>query len=213
MSFQLPSLPYEYDALEPHFDAQTMQIHHTKHHQAYIDKLNLALQSQPEYADQDITQLLRNFSSLPIDIQPALRNHGGGHANHSLFWTILSPSSTQLPQGTLADAIQSNFTSYAQFQDEFTTQSLSVFGSGWTWLVVDIDKNLQIITTPNQDSPLINNQTPILGLDVWEHAYYLKYQNKRADYVHAFFNLINFEQVSSLYEQATQIEVPQESSH
>ncbi len=213
MTHQLPSLPYEYDALEPHFDAQTMQIHHTKHHQAYIDKLNLALQSQPEYADQDITQLLHNFSSLPIELQLAVRNHGGGHANHSLFWTILSPKSSQLPQGSLADALQSNFTSYAQFQEQFTTQALGLFGSGWTWLVVDADKNLQIITTPNQDSPLINGHTPILGLDVWEHAYYLKYQNKRADYVQAFFHLINFDTVNSLYEQATQIEVPQESPH
>jgi len=192
----LPSLPYAYDALEPYIDEETMRIHHTKHHQAYIDKLNLALEKHPDLADKSVTDLLTDFSSLPEDIKTAVKNHGGGHANHSLWWEILSVPKRDgnLPTGEILEAINSSFGSFDQFKQDFTAKVLAVFGSGWAWVIKNGDK-LEIVSMPNQDSPLMSGQTPIFGLDVWEHAYYLKYQNRRAEYVEAFFSLINWDQV------------------
>ncbi len=213
MAHELPKLQFAYDAFEPHFDAATMEIHYTKHHQTYVDKLNAALEGHADLAAKNVAELLRDFSSIPIEIQPQVRNHGGGHANHTLFWSILTPKSQELPQGELAQGIQSTFSSFASFQDTFTKTALDVFGSGWAWLVVDSDQKLQIISTPNQNSPLMDKQTPILGLDVWEHAYYLKYQNRRPEYVSAFYHLINWDTVSELYTAATQIQTPQEHGH
>lgn len=202
MTFTLPNLDYEFNALEPYIDAQTMEIHFTKHHQTYIDKLNVALTNQPDFEDKTIEEILANFKDVPPEIQIAVRNHGGGHANHSLFWSILSPQVDQLPQGDLATTIQSTFNSYGDFQNQFTQSGLSHFGSGWVWLVVDQDKVLKIIITPNQDSPLLNQTTPILGLDLWEHAYYLKFQNRRNEYIEAFWHVVNWQKVQEYYNTA-----------
>lgn len=200
MSYTLPDLPYSYDALEPHIDAVTMEIHHTKHHQAYIDKVNVALEGS-DLAQQPIEYVLQHFDSVPADIQTPVRNHGGGHANHSLFWTILSPNGGGEPTGDLAEAISSTFGSFTDFQKQFNDAATSQFGSGWAWLVVE-DDTLAVVSTANQDSPLMQGKTPILGIDVWEHAYYLKYQNKRPDYVAAFWHAINWEEVTRRYELA-----------
>lgn len=199
---ELPPLPYAYDALEPYIDAQTMEIHHTKHHAAYVNGLNAALEKYPDLQDKSVEELLRNIKNIPADIQTAVRNQGGGHANHSLFWTIMAPNAGGTPQGKLAEAILKAFGSFEAFKEEFTKAAMGRFGSGWAWLVVDKDRNLKVISTPNQDSPLMDGLTPILGLDVWEHAYYLKYQNRRADYVQAFWNVINWEAVKANYEKA-----------
>lgn len=197
MLFTLPKLPYGYDALEPHIDARTMEIHHTKHHQTYVDKLNLALEGQADLQDKTVEELVANLDVIPEKIRGAVRNHGGGHANHSLFWMVLSPAnSAGEPKGELADAIELNFGSFDKFKEQFTAAATSVFGSGWAWLVQDAGK-LAIMTTPNQDSPLAQGKTPLLGLDVWEHAYYLKYQNKRPEYINAFWNIINWEQATN----------------
>lgn len=201
MTYVLPSLKYNYSDLEPYFDSITMELHYTKHHQTYVDKLNTALSDQPELQDKSIEQILSNFKEVPPEIQIAVRNHGGGHANHSLFWSILTPELDQLPQGELATAIQSKFNSYGDFQAEFTQSALTHFGSGWVWLAVDTDKNLKIVTTANQDSPLMISLNPILGLDLWEHAYYLKYQNKRNEYIESFWHLVNWKQVQSIYQE------------
>jgi superoxide dismutase, Fe-Mn family len=198
----LPQLPYGYDALEPHIDARTMEIHHTKHHQAYIDKLNAALAGHGELEDKSVEELLRSIESVPADIKSAVQNHGGGHANHSLFWTTLSPTTTEL-EGDLETALKSAFGEVAQFKQDFEAGAMARFGSGWQWLVVTKGGDLKQYSTANQDSPLMQGDTPILGLDVWEHAYYLKYQNRRADYASAFWNVVNWDEVARRFAAAT----------
>lgn len=202
MKFTLPSLPYSYGALEPYIDAQTMEIHHTKHHQAYINNLIAALERFPEFCPTSTESLLIDLPAVPSDIRTAVRNNAGGHFNHSLFWQIMaSPSQNGgvEPSGLLADEITKTFGSFAQFQDLFNVQAKSVFGSGWAWLSVDKNGKLVLTALPNQDSPLSYDQTPIMGLDVWEHAYYLKYQNKRPDYISAWWHVINWERVEENY--------------
>ncbi len=199
----LPPLPYAYDALEPYIDTLTMQIHHDKHHQTYVDKLNAALEKYPDLQGKSVADLLKDFASVPEDIKTAVQNHGGGHANHSLFWTILDPKGGGSPTGELATAIDSAFTSFDKFKEDFTAAATNRFGSGWAWLVVDKGQ-LKITSTANQDSPLINGQIPLFGLDVWEHAYYLKYQNRRPEYISAFWNIINWPEIEKNF-AATQI--------
>ena len=199
--YSLPDLPYGYDALEPHIDAKTMEIHHTKHHQTYVDKLNAAIEGKDDLFYENVDDLLRNFSKVPDDVKTPVRNHGGGHSNHSLFWTVLSADGGGEPSGAVADAIKSSFGSFKEFQEKFNTAAANQFGSGWAWLVVDGGK-VDVISTPNQDSPLMDGKTPILGLDVWEHAYYLKYQNKRPEYIEAFWNVVNWEEVNRRFEGA-----------
>lgn len=201
MSYSLPDLPYAYDALEPHIDARTMEIHHTKHHQAYISKANAALEGHSDLAAKSIEDLMSDLSAVPEDIRTAIRNNGGGHANHSLFWTVMSPSGGGTPSGDLGDDINSTFGSFDAFKDQFANAAATRFGSGWAWLSVDGGK-LVVESTPNQDTPLSEGRTPILGLDVWEHAYYLNYQNKRPDYISAFFNVINWDEVAKRYAAA-----------
>ena len=203
MKFTLPALPYNYNALEPHIDAQTMEIHHTKHHQAYIDNLNKALAEYPDLQTKTVEELVHNLEQIPKSIRTAVRNNGGGHANHSLFWQLLTPHTQGKPAGIIADTINKNFETFESMQEQFNTAAKSVFGSGWAWLVADNNKTLKIITTANQDSPLSVGIQPILELDVWEHAYYLQYQNKRASYIDAFWHIINWEKVLELYELAT----------
>lgn len=195
MPYTLPALPYDYAALEPHFDARTMEIHHTKHHQAYIDKLNAAVAGTP-WEGKPIEEVLKNIKEVPAEKQTAVRNHGGGHANHSLFWTVLSPKGGGEPSGALADAIKKDLGSFADAQKAFNDAAANRFGSGWSWLVKDAAGTLSVMSSANQDSPLMEGKTPILGLDVWEHAYYLKYQNKRPDYIVAFWAVINWEEVA-----------------
>ena len=195
MPFKLPPLPYAYDALEPHIDARTMEIHHTKHHQAYIDNANAAVEKHPELAGKSVEDLLGDLNAIPEAIRMVIRNHGGGHANHSLFWTVLKAGGSK-PAGDLAAAIDRNFGSFDTFKTQFETAAKTRFGSGWAWLSVKKDGGLVVTSTPNQDSPLSEGLTPILGLDVWEHAYYLKYQNKRPDYVAAFWNVVNWDEVA-----------------
>ncbi len=199
MSHTLPALPYAYDALEPHIDAKTMEIHHSRHHQTYINNLNTALADLPELAALPLEALLARIDSLPAQVQGAVRNHGGGHANHSLFWQVMSPQGGGEPDGELAAAIERDLGGLESFRQAFTQAALSRFGSGWAWLVVDGRGNLQVVSSANQDSPLMEGLTPILGLDVWEHAYYLKYQNKRPDYIAAFYNVIDWDEVARRY--------------
>ncbi|WP_421775521.1 superoxide dismutase [Gracilimonas sp.] len=201
MAYSLPDLPYDYDALEPHFDARTMEIHHTKHHQGYTNKVNAALEGH-DFADLDIEEVLRRIDEVPADKKQAVINNGGGYANHKLFWTILSPSGGGEPEGDLADAINDTYGSLEKFKEEFSNAAGSRFGSGWAWLSVDSSGDLQVHSTPNQDSPLMKGLTPILGLDVWEHAYYLNYQNRRPDYISAFWDVINWDQVAENYKAA-----------
>ncbi|RDC65245.1 superoxide dismutase [Adhaeribacter pallidiroseus] len=203
MAFELPQLPYAYDALEPHIDKQTMEIHHTKHHQAYTTNLNNAIQGT-ELEGKSIEEILQNISKAPA----AVRNNGGGYYNHNLFWTILAPNAGGEPSGPIADAITSSFGSYEKFKEEFTKAATTRFGSGWAWLCQMDGGNLQICSTANQDSPLMDTESncggfPLLGLDVWEHAYYLKYQNRRPEYITAFFNLINWDEVNRRFSQAS----------
>lgn len=201
MAFSLPDLPYDYDALEPNIDEQTMRIHHGKHHQGYTNKLNNAIEGT-EWENKSIEEILRNIDSLPADKKTAVRNNGGGFANHSLFWKVMSPNGGGQPSGALADAIDSAFGSFDDFKEKFSDAAKGQFGSGWGWLVVDGDGNLDVYGSPNQDSPYMKGHTPILGIDVWEHAYYLKYQNKRPDYVSNFWNVVNWDQVSKNYNAA-----------
>lgn len=196
MAYQLPDLPYDFDALEPHIDARTMEIHHDRHHAGYVNKVNAALEGHAGLATKSVEELLRDINSVPENIRTAVRNNGGGHANHSLFWEIMSPDGGGEPTGALAGAINSAFGSFDAFKDEFTNAATGRFGSGWAWLVVDGRGNLSVTSTPNQDSPYMDGLTPILGIDVWEHAYYLKYQNKRGDYVNAWWNVVNWPEVA-----------------
>ncbi|MBB4603727.1 Fe-Mn family superoxide dismutase [Hymenobacter luteus] len=202
MAFELPALPYANDALEPHFDAKTMEIHHTKHHQAYVTNLNNAIAGN-ELEGKSLEEMLRNIAKAPA----AVRNNGGGHWNHSFFWTILSPTGGGEPTGAVADAITQAFGSYEKFKEEFTKAATTRFGSGWAWLLVKPEGTLTVSSTPNQDNPLMDVAeqagTPLLGLDVWEHAYYLHYQNRRPDYIAAFFNLINWDEVNRRFQEAT----------
>jgi Fe-Mn family superoxide dismutase len=200
MSYVLPKLPFAYDALKPHIDAKTMEIHHAKHHQAYIDKANAALKGT-EFENQPVEALLNNLDVLPDEKQIILRNNGGGHANHSLFWTILSPKGGGEPTGALAKAIEDSFGDFTVFKEKFAVAATGRFGSGWAWLTVQND-HLEVTSTANQDSPLMEAKQPILGLDVWEHAYYLQYQNRRPDYIEAFWNVVNWKEVASRYADA-----------
>ncbi|MCZ2356800.1 MAG: superoxide dismutase [Bacteroidia bacterium] len=203
MSFSLSSLPYQYDALEPYVDARTMEIHHSKHHNAYITNLNNALEAHPQLQQQDLATLVSDIQALPESIRTAVRNNGGGHWNHTFFWSILTPTSTKKPVGKLASAIDYTFGSFESLQDKFTKAAMGRFGSGWAWLIRKPNGELVITSTPNQDSPIMNiaevGGTPILGLDVWEHAYYLNYQNRRADYVNAWWNIVNWEAAENLF--------------
>ncbi|MBB6448868.1 Fe-Mn family superoxide dismutase [Geomicrobium halophilum] len=200
-NYQLPDLPYPTDALEPHIDEETMKIHHGKHHNTYVTKLNDALSGHDSLAKQSVEDLVTNLESVPEDIRTAVRNNGGGHANHSLFWQILSPDGGGKPSGDLLSAIEKKWGSFDQFQEEFTNAALGRFGSGWAWLVVN-NGDLEIQDTLNQDSPLTEGKTPVLGIDVWEHAYYLKYQNRRPEYVKAFWNVVNWPEVERRYKEA-----------
>ncbi len=202
MAHELPALPYPYDALEPYIDARTMEIHHTKHHQGYVNKLNAALEKYPDLQKVPLEELLRNIASVPEDIRTAVRNNGGGHANHSLFWTIMGPNGGGQPSGALAAAIEAAFGSFDAFKEAFSQAAATRFGSGWAWLVVDAFGNLKVYSTPNQDSPYMDGFTPILGLDVWEHAYYLKYQNRRPEYIQNWWNVVNWDEVARRYEAA-----------
>ncbi|WP_078379691.1 superoxide dismutase [Sutcliffiella halmapala] len=201
MAFELPQLTYAYDALEPHIDKETMNIHHTKHHNTYVTGVNAALEGQAELQGKSVEELVSNLDAVPENIRTAVRNHGGGHANHSLFWNILTPGGSNSPTGELADAITSKFGSVENFKEEFAKAATTRFGSGWAWLVVN-NGELEVTSTPNQDSPLMEGKTPVLGLDVWEHAYYLNYQNRRPDYISSFFNVINWDVVGKLYNEA-----------
>ncbi len=198
--FTLPNLPCAFDALEPYIDAKTMEIHHDKHHKTYVDKLNAAVQGT-SFANMDIVELLKNIEKVPKEIRQAVINHGGGHANHSLFWEILSANGGE-PSEELLTAIEDKFESFEKFKEAFSNVAVGLFGSGWVWLVVNNNKELEIKTTPNQNSPFMDNQIPILGLDLWEHSYYLKYQNRRNEYVSAWWNVVNWDKVNELYEAA-----------
>ena len=198
MPYQLPALPYAFDALEPHIDAKTMEIHHDKHHATYVNKLNEATASHPDLQAKPVEDLLRGIDQVPEQIRGAVRNHGGGHANHSLFWQIMGPNAGGNPSGELADALQQAFGSFESFKEKLTNAAANQFGSGWGWLVVSGGK-LDVIARPNQDSPLMEGKTPILGVDVWEHAYYLRYQNRRPDYLAAWWNTINWPEVAKRY--------------
>ncbi|GAA0331081.1 superoxide dismutase SodA [Oceanobacillus oncorhynchi subsp. oncorhynchi] len=199
--FELPELPYAYDALEPSIDKETMNIHHTKHHNTYVTKLNDALEGHEDLQNKSVDELVRDLNEVPESIRTAVRNNGGGHANHSFFWKTLSPNGGGEPTGELADKINSKFGSFDKFKEDFAATAAGRFGSGWAWLVLN-NGELEITSTPNQDSPLTDGKTPLLGLDVWEHAYYLKYQNRRPDYISAFWNVVNWDQVTNNYEAA-----------
>ena len=202
MPFTLPDLPYAFDALEPHIDAKTMEIHHDKHHKAYVDNLNAALEKHPEFnAGDDIDALLRRISEVPEDIRGAVRNNGGGHSNHSLFWRIMGPGGGGEPTGPIAGAIEANFGGFAGLKEKLVNAGKGRFGSGWAWLVYDGGR-LAVTDTANQDSPLMEGKVPLLGIDVWEHAYYLNYQNRRPDYLDAWFNTVNWDEVNRRYQQA-----------
>ena len=201
MAYTLPKLSYAYDALEPHIDAATMEIHHTKHHQTYINNVNAALEGT-EYADLPVEELVRKTKSLPENLQGVVRNNGGGHANHSLFWTVMAPNAGGNPVGDVAKAIDAQLGGFDKFKEAFTKAALTRFGSGWAWLSVTPDKKIVVESSANQDSPLENGNTPILALDVWEHAYYLKYQNRRPEYIGAFFNVVDWNEVERRYQEA-----------
>lgn len=201
MQYGLPALPYGYDALEPHIDAKTMEIHHTKHHQTYVDKLNAAIKGR-QIGNPSVEELVAAIHTVPEEIRTAVRNHGGGHANHSLFWEIMSPNGGGSPRGSLSMALDQHFGGFESFKASFTQVALARFGSGWAWLSVTPEKTLVVEDTPNQNSPLMHGNIPVLGVDVWEHAYYLKYQNRRPEYVEAFFHVIDWEAVARRFEEA-----------
>jgi Fe-Mn family superoxide dismutase len=196
MPFTLPSLPYPYDALEPHIDARTMEIHHSKHHQTYVNNLNAALEKAPEFAGKSLDELMRGINSVPESVRTAVRNNGGGHWNHTMFWELMASKKGGEPSGRLGDAIKKAFGDFAKFKEQFTAAGVGRFGSGWAWLIDDGNGRLSITSTPNQDNPLMEGKKAILGLDVWEHAYYLKYQNRRPDYIGAWWNVVNWDAVA-----------------
>lgn len=199
MLHQLPELLYPYDALEPYIDQATMNIHHTKHHAAYINNLNAALEKYPELQDKPLEELLKGLDGIPKEIYPAVRNNGGGHYNHTLFWLSMGPNAGGEPSGGLLEKLESAFGSFGQFKEAFGKAALTRFGSGWAWLVADEDGKLDIVSTPNQDNPISDGLIPLLGLDVWEHAYYLKYQNKRADYIGAWWSVVNWKAIEQRF--------------
>ena len=202
MTHVLPDLKYDYNALEPYIDGLTMTIHHSKHHQTYVNNLNAALEKYPEHASKDVVELLTNLDSLPEDIRLAVVNNGGGHYNHSLFWNMLAPNAGGTPTGQVAEAINNKFGSFEKFKEVFEKSAATRFGSGWAWLVVTSNKEVDVMSTPNQNNPISEGLIPILGLDVWEHAYYLKYQNKRPEYISNFWNVVNWSEVERLYQEA-----------
>jgi Fe-Mn family superoxide dismutase len=197
MAFTLPDLPYDFGALEPHIDARTMEIHHGKHHGGYVAKLNAALEKAPALQGKSIEEIMKGWENAPSEVRTAIRNNGGGHYNHSLFWKLLSPKGGGKPSGTLLAKIESGFGGFEIFKDKFSEAAANIFGSGWAWVAVERGGKLAIAATPNQDNPLMQGKTPILGLDVWEHAYYLKYQNRRPEYIAAFWSIVNWEQVAA----------------
>jgi superoxide dismutase, Fe-Mn family len=202
MAYEVPPLPYDYSALEPYIDTQTMQLHHDKHHAAYVNNLNAAIQSHAQFASLPVEQLIQRLNELPENIRTAVRNNGGGHANHSMFWQIMTPNGGGQPGGDLANAINSTFGSFDQFKAAFNDAGVKRFGSGWTWLILDRNGNLQVTSSANQDSPLMEGNFPIMGNDVWEHAYYLKYQNRRPEYLNAWWNVVNWNEIEKRYQQA-----------
>ncbi len=199
MTFKLPELDYEYDALEPYIDKMTMEIHHTRHHQAYIDNLNKALEGYEKYQEMNIKDLIANLDTLPEEIQTAVRNNGGGHLNHSIFWKVMSPKGGGNPVGEVAKKIEEDLGGFDKFKEKFKKAALGRFGSGWAWLVVNKDGKFEILSTANQDNPISEGKEPLLGIDVWEHAYYLKYQNKRADYIDSWFNVVDWNIIEEKY--------------
>ncbi len=201
MAFELPNLPYAFDALEPHIDAKTMEIHHDKHHNTYVTGLNDALSGKSEFEGKSVEEIIANLDAVPEDVRTAVRNNGGGHANHSLFWQLLSANGGGEPTSELKEAIDAKFGSLDAFKEKFAAAAKTRFGSGWAWLVLS-NGELEIMSTPNQDSPIMEGKTPLLGLDVWEHAYYLNYQNRRPDYISAFWNVVNWDKVAELYKSA-----------
>lgn len=203
MAFELPDLPYDYDALEPHIDERTMRIHHDKHHQGYTNKLNAALEGHDDLQNHSIEALLTGLENLPADIQTPVRNNGGGFYNHRLFWTVMSPDGGGRPSGDLAEAIADTFGSFDDFKDQFQSTAAGQFGSGWGWLVAHADGSLEVTSTPNQDNPLLDGNTPILGVDVWEHAYYLHYQNERGTYLDHWWNVVNWDAVENNFAEVT----------
>jgi len=202
MAHELPPLPYAFDALEPHIDARTMEIHHGKHHNAYVTNLNKALETHPDLQDRPLDALIANLTELPDDIRTAVRNNGGGHWNHSLFWTVMGPGKGGEPKGPLADAFSSSFGGFDGFKDLFAKAAATRFGSGWAWLIAR-DGKLEVSSSPNQDNPIMEGRTPILGLDVWEHAYYLNYQNRRPDYIAAWWNVVDWDAVAARFADAS----------
>ena len=202
MAYELPPLPYPKDALEPHIDAQTMEIHHDKHHAAYVANVNKAIAGKPELEKKTVEQLIASLDSVPADIRGAVRNNGGGHANHSMFWKLMAPKAGGTPTGTLADAIKAAFTSFEGFKEKFEAAGMGRFGSGWAWLIVNKAGQLEVVSTANQDNPIMEGNKPVLGCDVWEHAYYLKYQNRRADYLKGWWNVVNWPEVANFYSKA-----------
>ncbi len=200
MAYEVPALTYPFNALEPHIDARTMEIHHDKHHAAYVTNLNAALKDQPELGKKSVEDLISNLHEVPDAIRTAVRNNGGGHANHSMFWTIMTPGGAKEPSGQLADNIKKAFGSFDDFKTKFAEAGVKRFGSGWAWLIIDGGGELEIISTPNQDSPLMDGHFPVLGNDVWEHAYYLNYQNRRPDYLKAWWNVVNWDEVGKRYD-------------
>ncbi len=201
MAFELPPLPYDYNALEPHIDAQTMQLHHDKHHQAYVTNLNAALEGQSQLANLPIEELVKRVNDAPENIRTAVRNNGGQHANHSMFWQIMKPNGGGQPSGALADAINQAFGSFDAFKSQFNDAGAKRFGSGWVWLVLDPSGQLQVTSTPNGDNPLMDGNFPVMGNDVWEHAYYLKYQNRRPEYLNAWWNVVNWDEIGRRFER------------
>ncbi len=202
MAYELPPLPYDYNALEPYIDAETMHLHHDKHHQAYVTNLNNALQGNTQLASLSVDDLVRRINDVPENIRTAVRNNGGGHSNHSMFWQIMKPNGGGQPTGDIANAITQAFGSFDAFKTAFNDAGVKQFGSGWTWLVLDQSGKLQVISTANQDSPLMNGMYPVMGNDVWEHAYYLKYQNRRPDYLNAWWNVVNWDEINRRYSSA-----------